>query len=1789
MKPHSPIRLAFPLPIRASIASALAALLALCAAPTAQALTWDKNSGDGAVITDGSGNWNTTAGNLVWNNAGANPNLIWSQTSGTVGTQAAVFGSGTDGTVDLWTVTLGAAMADTTLTFNNTGYKITGSTLTTGAITVASGKTATINSMLSLTTNNTHNIKGTLNLTGGCSGGSNILWNDVGTVNLSTGTYALSNTRFDLPVWNQTGGTLNLTSSGASGSWIGYQNTVRNVNMTVSGGSFNVNGSAGAYLGIGRTWSGANATLTVKTGGTVNFGNTQEGSLVLNQDGTANTAKLDVQGGTFTVGTTAAASALNFFPNGAAASKNAMMSQSGGTSTINGIAFGGALGTYDSGSLATLQLSGGSLYVGVNGITRGSLASALPVTIQLQGGTFGASDNWSSPLNMKLGAGGVTIQAADSVNTSRNIILTGVLSDDTSSGTFTKTGGGTLTLYGANTYGGASLINAGTLALGSFTTVTPSATPLGIYLASGVTFAITSKAVTLPAGITGITVGMTVSGTGIVAGTTVSAVSGTSLTLSANSTSASSGAYTFGTPNKATVDSTSGLVVGEAVTSGSVLTAGTTLTSISGTTVTLSGYFMNGASSLTFVGQAGSIVNTPSIVVGSSGNFDVSGLSSGLTLGSAQILKASATGASTTGTITVGSGNNLTLGGTTTGLEFTAYGGGSTAPLTLAGTGGNLGLNGMPIKITTTSALGVGPYTLIAHGGSATVTGTPGTLTVAGSSLAANATGTLSVNGSGDLILTISYPVIYDGNTSDGGSAPATQNGDYGTSITAAANPFTKSGYTFFAWNTAADGSGTTVAAGGSYTIPAASTTLYARWTGAAVPTKLVVTTVPTGTTPAGNTFSVTVTAEDNSGNPGQVALDTAISLAASGSGTLAGNTATITSGSSVVTLAGVIYTKAEAITLTASVTSGDALTASVASSSFTVIPNAANVGNSTAVASPTSLAADGSSASTVTVTLQDAYNNLLGAGTNVSWSVTGTANKVTPASSGTTNGSGVASFTVKSITPEAKTVTVNVGATLITNSLAITFTTLGSPNVLTWDPANNTTGSDAAGTWDTSTANWTNHSADFAWPNNGNDAAVFGSGAALAGNYAVALGSPISLGNLTFNTSGANQYTLGSQQTITLDGTPTISVAGAATISGTLAGTGFSKTGAGTLTLSGTDTYTGDTTISTGTLQIGAGGTVGRLTATTAIINNGNLTISRNNAFSQASDLGAGAAISGPGSVTYAGTGTLTLTANNSYDGTTTINSTGASGYPTLTVSHNNALGSTAGGVILYGSATTGGGSTVDLANGITVTGKTLTLDATANGYRATLQTAAGNTATWAGDVVLDGTGGLVEFIANGTGANLTVGSSAANTVTGNHQLFLRGTGIGEIKSSIQVTSGGIYTADACTWKLSGNNTYLGDTVIGNSGGKLQLGANEVIPDGPGKGNVNLTQPGDTLDMNTFSETINGLTGVAGSVVDTVAGGSPTLTVGNNDATSTFAGVIKNTGGRLTLVKIGAGTLTLSGANTYTGNTVANAGTLVLAAGAQLKFVLGTTSGVNNSLTGAGTVTLNGSFVIDTSAADALPSGTWTLENVTSLTGAYGSTFSVVGFTNAGGYKWTKVDGTKFYTFDETTGILTLASPDPFGPWALSKGLDGTVGHEAGKSDDPDHDGHNNLYEFAFDGNPLSAANDGKIVSKIATIGADQVLTLTLPVRAGAIFSTSSGDLLSALIDGLYYRIEGDVDLSSFADSISEVTGNDAATLQAGLPGLSSSAWTYRTFRAPGTVLTAPKAFLRAKISDTP
>lgn len=125
---------------------------------------------------------------------------------------------------------------------------------------------------------------------------------------------------------------------------------------------------------------------------------------------------------------------------------------------------------------------------------------------------------------------------------------------------------------------------------------------------------------------------------------------------------------------------------------------------------------------------------------------------------------------------------------------------------------------------------------------------------------------------------------------------------------------------------------------------------------------------------------------------------------------------------------------------------------------------------------------------------------------------------------------------------------------------------------------------------------------------------------------------------------------------------------------------------------------------------------------------------------------------------------------------------------------------------------------------------------------------------------------------------------------------------------------------AGAGTLALNAVNNYSGGTII--SAGTLRIGVVNALPLG------NLTDNG-TLDLNGISASVNGLSG-SGSV-DTISGGTPTLTVGVNGGGGTLNGLIQNSSGTLSLTKVGAGTLTLAGGYTHSGTTLVVGGTLSL------------------------------------------------------------------------------------------------------------------------------------------------------------------------------------------------------------------------------------------------------------------
>jgi|GEM_PF-1529259 len=509
-----------------------------------------------------------------------------------------------------------------------------------------------------------------------------------------------------------------------------------------------------------------------------------------------------------------------------------------------------------------------------------------------------------------------------------------------------------------------------------------------------------------------------------------------------------------------------------------------------------------------------------------------------------------------------------------------------------------------------------------------------------------------------------------------------------------------------------------------------------------------------------------------------------------------------------------------------------------------------------------------------------------------------------------------------------------------------------------------------------------------------------------------------------------------------------------------------LSKTGASTWTLSAVNTYTGATTISGGTLRVSGSGQLGAGTYGGAISNNGILRYSSSATQTLSGNMtGSGALIKDVGA------SNLTLSGNSNFSGGTSLNA------GTITVNSSTALG-TGEVSMVAGTRLLVGVNNVTLANNITLNGSAT------SGALYSGDFAAGNVTNFTGIITLAAT-------------------SNVSTWWNDKTLRLSGkiTGPGGLNFIRQTTSvGGRFFITGADNDYAGNTSVTGDSAprFGYTGqAMLYLGATNALPV-----TTNLTLNNADLYLNGQSQTLPSITGTGTFSIQNGSTTPAALTLGSGDVSSTLAGAILDNGiavtntsatptsvtGRVSLTKIGSGTLTLTAANTFTGDTVVEAGALTLADNAQLKFVLGATSGSNNSISGAGTAVLDGDFVIDTTAADALPSGTWTLENVSPLTGAYGSTFTVVGFTDAGSNKWTKINGSKIYTFDETTGILTLAPNVGYSTWAAVN----AIGSAANL--DKDGDGVSNAVEYVLGGD-VNTNDLGKLPTLDAS-GANLVFT---------------------------------------------------------------------------------------------
>ncbi|MDD5085401.1 MAG: autotransporter-associated beta strand repeat-containing protein, partial [Candidatus Omnitrophica bacterium] len=365
-------------------------------------------------------------------------------------------------------------------------------------------------------------------------------------------------------------------------------------------------------------------------------------------------------------------------------------------------------------------------------------------------------------------------------------------------------------------------------------------------------------------------------------------------------------------------------------------------------------------------------------------------------------------------------------------------------------------------------------------------------------------------------------------------------------------------------------------------------------------------------------------------------------------------------------------------------------------------------------------------------------------------------------------------------------------------------------------------------------------------------------------------------------------------------------------TYSGILSGDGaLTKNGTGTFTLSGANTYTGGTTLNAGTLNINnawaigvstftiAGGTInntsgGAITLLTANpqVWNANFTFTGTNdldlgigpvtlgadrtvTVSGSGNLTVGGVIDGAFNLTKAGTGTLTLSGANTYTGTTTINA------GTLAYGANDVIADT-------GAVTVSGG-TLDIGNFTDTVGVVTLTSGSITGAMGVLSGSS-----------YDVRSGTITANLGGTGA-------LTKTTTGTVNLW----GTNTYSGGTNLNAGTLNINNASAIGM-GTFTIAGGTINNTSGAPITLSTNNAQ-----NWNANFTFTGtNDLDLGIGPVTL-------GANRTVTVSGSGNLTVG---------GVID---GAFNLTKAGTGTLTLSGANTYTGTTTINAGTLAIGANA--------------------------------------------------------------------------------------------------------------------------------------------------------------------------------------------------------------------------------------------------------------
>ena len=527
------------------------------------------------------------------------------------------------------------------------------------------------------------------------------------------------------------------------------------------------------------------------------------------------------------------------------------------------------------------------------------------------------------------------------------------------------------------------------------------------------------------------------------------------------------------------------------------------------------------------------------------------------------------------------------------------------------------------------------------------------------------------------------------------------------------------------------------------------------------------------------------------------------------------------------------------------------------------------------------------------------------------------------------------------------------------------------------------------------------------------NDGALRSIGGGTYGGL-ITLGSPTRINTdagVTFNINNPGPITgPGFGLTIGGDGNTILG-----SIIGTTSGT-LTKDGAGTLTLSGANTYTGATTVSVGTLKLGVAGTApnsplgtnaaGTTVASGAVLDLAGFTL----ATAEALTLN-GNGILGVGALTNSSATAAT------YSGLVTLGSASS-----IIATSGNIILSNGGTITGSGYGLTLGGTTTgsSIASGIATDTGTLTKIGSGTWSLSGTNTYSGGTTISAGTLSFRNTdakpgSGSITVAAGATlglGVSasgspyftpadldaLFAGSYAGVTLSATSLVGIDTTaGDFSYDSTIPVTTMGLNKLGANKLTLTGANLYTGPTVV--TAGTLAVSGLGTLGN---SASFNITGTG-TVDLGGTSQTVGpvNITGAA-----TLSNGSltgPSYAASNPSGTATVSASLL-VSGSAGLTKTGASTLNLSGANTFTGTTIVNGGTL------QISGAFGT---INEStaiaLLNGGNLTLT-----NTNATEAA------VNRVKDTAGVTVTNNGVITFTNS---------AVASVVYAETLGAIDLAS----------------------------------------------------------------------------------------------------------------------------------------------------------------